>query len=468
MRSREIAFVALVALLIIGALQADRSAPRTPSPDSAGAGPVLSTAWYCPAPGSDEETTTVLTTANVSGEPVHLRRFAIGGRQPAFREAELGPRRASVVALPDLGARESGGVVEAFGGSTESEALVLVGGMGVGSSRCFTQPSDRWFFAAGSTARSQDTYLLVANPFDEEATLTVRLLTPDGPVDLPRLTDLPVGRTTQRSMFLSELYEELESFGIEVRVGRGRLVVSRLMRITSPAGRRGVILTSGADRPRLAWQFGGGEVPRDGDELIVIVNPDDRQSLVQVIFQTDNEQVAPPSLEEVVVPPGSQASVKVADHLPRGTRHGTSVASANGVPVVAERRTVGVLADGRGADGVLGAPGPSKRLVVSAGSPVGGTSLLAIANDSTEASEVGVTLLTEKGEARPQQLQSVAVPAGRLVTVDLTPFLGGRPAVLLIEATVGIAAERHLSLGDPFQDFADEVAQPLVFRGQTP
>src|SRR5207302_57245 len=151
-------------------------AAGTPVTASATTAP-LSEAWYCPAPSAQGLGSTVWT-ANLGTGPVHLRRSGTGA-SGATAEADLGagtfgglPAAPSAANVPVS--------VEAFGGATGSHVSVLAPSVGGATGRCSRQPGTRWIFPIASTAPGYDTYLLVTNPFLEEAVVTVRVLTDNG------------------------------------------------------------------------------------------------------------------------------------------------------------------------------------------------------------------------------------------------------------------------------------------------
>jgi hypothetical protein len=148
----------------------------------------------------------------------------------------------------------------------------------------------------------------------------------------------------------------------------------------------------------------------------------------------------------------------VSNFLARGTVHGVEVSSTNGVPLVAERRTL----TPSGSDSVLGLNEPARRWGLSVGSSQPGSESLAIVNLSRSRVLVRVSLITDQEEVRPPELAAIGIEAGRRATVDLTPFLGGKAATALVEAISGeIIAEHLLVVGGPFSDFASSPGQAL-------
>jgi uncharacterized protein DUF5719 len=463
-KGSERAFVVLFVAVVVAAIAGDRFLPQSPAPASRARMRVASAAGaaYCPVPNA-EEARSFAATVNVGEAPANLRHFAIGeGKASNPQPASLPPKAVNHVDAGTLGIREGAAVVESFASPTFTDSVVLARGVGAATAPCTGQPGTRWLFASGSTVRGNDTYLLVSNPFQEDASVGVRLLTAEGPAALPRLREYTIRPLSETVIFLADFHPENDSFGIDVTVSRGRLVVSRLMRLAPRGGPRGLALSLGVREPAARWQFAAGEVPGEGEELINLANPGDKEALVQIVFQAEGEQVAPRELEEVPVAAGAHVAVKVSDRLPRGTKHGTTVLSTNGVPIVAERQTAGPSGGLRGLEAVAGATATASRWLVQTGTPIGGTAQLAIVNTGREDTQVAVSLMTPQGQVRPPELAAVPVGAGRRISLDLTPYLGGEPAAAVVEgSTDDVVAEGRMFLGDPYLDFADAPARPL-------
>lgn len=459
MRRGEVVF-AVASVLAAGLFViADGLDRPTPAQESGLApGPFLSAGWYCPVPPTQGYSSRVATT-NLGNSSVHLRKWAVGGGKTSpFVDSDLGELSRDVAQISSFNVAGGAAVVEVFGAASASDTLTLAPGAGVGGAGCSAQPSDKWLFALGSTARGEDTHLLVLNPFEEEAIVRVRFLTPGGE-DVPaRLRDYLVPALTQTSIFLAEFFPETERFGMEVSAVRGRVVVARFTRVATRDGRRGIHYAVGTRDPSTRWLFAGGEVPASGEEFLSIANPSDREALIQVIFQTKDEQVAPPALAEIALPAGRLLRVKAADYLPRGVQYGSSVTSLNRVGVVAERESHGLLGGGKGAEASFGYPSSSGLWILSVGEP-GGREELALANHEGNRAVVRVGLVTTSGQIRFPELSAISIEPGRRATVDLTPFLGKSAATAVVEALAGqVVIEGRLVLGEPYLDFVAETA----------
>jgi hypothetical protein len=461
MRRSEISFLGAVAAFLLLILLFDATTdPRAAEEAQVDQGQFVSTGWYCPVPAAEGLEGTMVT-ANLGEDALGLRRSAIGGTgQSAVEQTPLPGRRSSSKAVSEFGVADAVGLVEAFGGNNSTNLMVTSRSLGVGSSRCSAQPSSRWLFATGSTARGENHHLLIANPFREEAVVRVRLLAGDKEVVPARLRDLVIRTLSQTSVYLPDYLVEEPGFGIEVTASRGRVVVSRYSNVTTGGG-DGISLDVGARSPSSHWVFAEGRVPSDGEDSVVIVNPGTREALVGIVFMTEAERTAPPELAELPVPAGRQVVVNVSDHLPRGTSYGVELTSTNDVPVVVERRSAGVYNGNRSYESAFGVTETASRWVVPAGSPAGGAATLALVNTGRARMTAEVTLLTPDGETTPDALSSIRIEPGRKVVVDLGPHLGGALGTAVVEADQrSLAVESLAVLGPPHTDFAASAGQP--------
>lgn len=440
----------LIGLAVAGLVILNRPSERAEGAGHEPGGGFVSAASYCPFP-SEEDATALVSTANVGGRPVHVR--ASGNADAGVlgsRELDLAPRRMAAIPAGDLGGRVAA-IVESFGQRSVTHGLVTVPGVGAASARCAEQPWTRWLFASASTARGEKVTLLLLNAFEEEATIRVRILAPDGDTVPARLRDVHVPQRSQLEVPLADFYPESASFGVEVVATRGRVVVTRYLRASTREGLRGLDLDLGELAPSTRWGMAGGEVQPGGAEILLLANPGEVEALVRIIVHTEAEQLTPGPLQELPVPAGKQVAVNLAEHVPPGARHGVSVQGVNGVPVVVERRQI-LTSGARVLENAFGSAVSGRRWAASVGSPSGGTSILAVLNDGQAATTASVTLITEGTEAKPPELTALRLEPGRRTTIDLTPFLGGKPAVAVIEAGGSVVVEHETRVGEPFRD----------------
>lgn len=457
MRRNEFLVAVLVVALLALSWGLDRLIPArsTPTAVPTPAAPLLSEGWYCPTPVAQVPGSDVLT-ADLGDGPVHLRRAGTGG--PAEADVTTG----AVAVAPALASPVSSTVsVEAFGQPTVSQIGVLSTSAGAAMSRCSNQPATRWLFALASTAAGEDTYLVVANPFREAAAVTVRELGPNGDQVPSGLSDLQVPATSQLTIFLGDYIPATASFGLDVTASRGRVVVQRLVKAATRDGLRGLSLDVGVSQPATQWYLAGGGSPAQGEEDLLVANPSDHEALISLSYQVESGP-PPAGQQQVPVPSGSEVAIKLSDVVPAGTQHGTIVSSTNAVPVVVERQTIAGQGAARSFQSVFAVPASAARWALVAGSSVGGTDTLAVIADGQDAAVFSVTLLTPTGTSAPPDLASLKVDPGTRFSLDLTPRLGGQPAVVVVSASSGrIAVENNLTLPASYREVMGTEGLPL-------
>lgn len=374
----------------------------------------------------------MMSTTNHSESPVTLRRWSVGQAQSSsFLESVLEGHRRVQVAVKDLNIPSATALAEVFGGVTSADLTVTKDG-GLATSACTVQPWDKWYFSIASTSRDQDTRLLVSNPFEEEAVIRVRQFLPDRQVSPSLLKRVVIPQLSQATIDLKEFIPATPSFGLEVIATVGRVIVSRLSR------NGGISLNVGIRNPSSRWLLPGGQVPSAGEELLVITNPSDKESLVHVAFQTDEQRLEPGPLQELAVAAGRQLTIKVSDHLPRGAKHSASVTSVNEVPLVVERQIFG-----EGFENIFGVSASKRRWSVSVGTAAGAETIT-ILNDSQIDATVRIALITEGAESRPPELANLQIGPGGRLSVSLDGLLSA-PSTAVVEALSGqIVIERRL------------------------
>ncbi len=92
-------------------------------------------------------------------------------------------------------------------------------------------------------------------------------------------------------------------------------------------------------KPAPAWYLAEGCTQGDFETFLLIQNPADSPATVDIAFQTEEGEVAPPDLRGVVIPPRSRRTLKANDYL---TSWGVSArVTATSGEVVCERAVYG-------------------------------------------------------------------------------------------------------------------------------
>ncbi|MBU1671740.1 MAG: IPT/TIG domain-containing protein [Actinobacteria bacterium] len=188
-----------------------------------------------------------------------------------------------------------------------------------------------WYLAEGYTGGGFDTWVLVQNPSDEAASVTMEFQLPGGTYAQP--FSLTVPANTRQSVHLDEI-AGLADTEVSTRVTSDRGVFVERSIYFDYAGIRGGTSTVGCVCPDFNWLFAEGYTGSAFDTYVLVQNPGDTVALVTMDFQLPPGATAEPHTFEV--PPGARRTVKL-DDLPGlgSTDVSTKVSSTQ--PVVAER-----------------------------------------------------------------------------------------------------------------------------------
>ncbi len=209
-------------------------------------------------------------------------------------------------------------------------------------------PKTDWYFAEGCTRSGFDTYLCLFNPGPSEARLDIDYLCGDG--SSVTRSGLPVAAGSRSTVAVHEVPAGLGRYddyrgdvSMRVRSANGvGVVAERPMYFNYRPYLTGGHDIIGAPAPAASWYFAEGCTRPGFDTYVCLSNPGDRAARVDVEYFCGDG-----SLERrtgIEVAPRSRFTV-AAHEGPNGIGRregpagdfGIKVASANGVPVVAER-----------------------------------------------------------------------------------------------------------------------------------
>lgn len=369
----------------------------------------------CP-PGAGElaitslrgETGRVTRTSGADEETVRLRKPGLG-LAPAGEEASVITARAELA--PGL----------------------LAGGAGRVAAPCVAPRAQTWF--TGATARSdRPTSLQLVNPDRGAGFVDVQVLTESGELAVPGLRGLRVPGRGTTTVQLAEAVPQEQPIALGVRVTRGRVgALVRAAEVDPETGRESsVAWLAGQPEPEAATELLG--VPEgSGARTLVLANPGDSETAVEVRVATRDSTFAPEGLEPVRVPPGSVRTVSLDEVLAgTGEERVSGVVLSSGSPVIAGLRSV---VDG---DLALTAPAESLAEVSGAVLPTGAGRRLVV-DGATERTVVEVRILTRRGVVRTERL---SVLPGRATELALPPTA---LAVRLEAPTPGLRAAVAIS-----------------------
>ncbi|NHC43788.1 DUF5719 family protein [Motilibacter aurantiacus] len=187
-----------------------------------------------------------------------------------------------------------------------------------------------------------------------------------------------------------------------------------------------------------AWLVGAGaEVGRSA--TLFLTNPDEAAAMVDVELWGPDGPVDAPGLRSVAIGPRAQQVVRLDAEAPAG-RYGVHVVAREGRVATALRDDQYDGLQPLGTDWVPAAAAPATRVVVPAVLQGSGQRLLQILAPGDAGAVVSVRALGVDGEAAPDALAAVRVPAGSVAEVELGEALGRQAAALELTSDVPVTA----------------------------
>lgn len=471
LRASHLTVIALLAALIAGVLALEvLVAPPTPGEPAADApGQQRGGSWVCPT-GDTRPGTSLQVTAVAPGEvgqpPGQLELGTVeDGRLDVAEPDWVFPGTAARTGLEG----EQAAVVARW--REEPVALhrrwVLEGEEdlppGVVAGPCMTRASDRWLIPGLATAGGHEARLRVANPYETDATVAIRFVTPEGPVEPTVLQNFTVEGHSTSEIEVNEHLPERDDVAVEVEVLAGRAMVEGYQLVRQAIGDvNGASLLAAATAPSSSWTIPWVEDGSARASWLWLLNPGERVVPVELSLHTADGGSIPEGLGEVTVEPGQLRRVDLRGTLPEGVRSAAVTARSEGEPIVASgvvRREPGdVTRTGTAVQlGVL----PDERWVLAGGDVAGGGAQLRLVNPGSDAATVAVSLWDGTATRRPDELQQIEVPPGALVTRSIADALEGTaPWAAFVEASGGPVVAAHV--GHHGEEALNLVAEPGI------
>lgn len=322
---------------------------------------------------------------------------------------------------------------------------------------CEPEPSPEWHVPGLSTAGGAQAWVVLGNPFDTDASVSIDFLSPNGPVERQLLQNVVVPKRSTRTVLLNEHVPEEVDLGARVTTRSGRIVVEGYQSFDAALGGiDGVSLLKAAPAPATEWTVPWFRLGGEDQSWVWVSNTGDRPASLTLTLLTPDGGALPEGLEEVNVAPGSVQRIDLRGALPEGaTRAGVTVTSDNGVPVVVSVATQLRRSDARtGAAVQLGATSADATWIISGGPSAGRRTFIHLANPDPEPAVVDVRVWTEAGPVGGPELRAVTVPAGAVVAVNTGQYTEASPTFsVFVTATSGrvVAGRESFDAAGTFQ-----------------
>lgn len=264
--------------------------------------------------------------------PEGLTGITVRGRSlTALDIGQFVPRQEHVSAVVST---RSGRLVvarrQSFDGSVDRRGVALSLGA--------TSPGTQWYFPEGLTLDGLVERYQIFNPGDVEARVEIEVLLDEGQAE-PILVS--VAPETQLSVVANDESRIPAGVGHAVAVRSlddVGIVVERKVQGGDPSPRTGLALTSGARSVSERWLVASARVDPDHDQLVVIQNPGDAATSVEVVALVGREAVVS-GLEAVEVPARGRVSIRLGDH---GLSGANSLILTAGTGVIVEQVQLGI------------------------------------------------------------------------------------------------------------------------------
>ena len=292
-----------------------------------------------------------------------------------------------------------------------------------------TNPSSTWYLAEGSTNGGFETWILLQNPNNVNATAQLTFLTAAGEVPGP---SVPLGPKSRVSVNVANYVRDQWSVSTKITAD-GLVIAERSMYWNNRQGGHDSI---GVTASSTTWYLAEGTTNGGFETWVLVMNPGDLQAVAQVTYMTPAGEKPGPTL---ALAPGTRRSISVADTVPNEWSVSTTVTSD--VPVIAERAVYwNHRIEGHES---IGATVPAKTWYLAEGSTNGGfETWVLIQNPLTTGTSIQVSYMTTSGEAPGP---SFAIGPKSRVSINVADAVPGQWSVSTkVTATEPVIVERSM------------------------
>jgi Family of unknown function (DUF5719) len=450
-RTRALLVAALTALVVVGGLYLERELgvrPAAGAPEFAPTG-----AWFCPHGGGEGMKGWAVIT-NPNPHPVRIRLTTFGPRGPVERRDFSVPATSQQYRAVRTADARSATEVEYFGGSVAA-AWVLqrtVSAPATGASRCSPSSAPSWYAPDLPTGEGQTSYLVVTNPFAEEAVFHVVFRTDQRLRVTPSVLTpmvLAAGTTTAvrvNRVLLQAPKERIVTAEVHMKVGR---VIAGGLSVSND----GIGTEVGVPLLARRWVLPAADF-EDGT-TINLMQPQSRPAHLTVLGQGLNEdRLLTEGPGTLALEPEQVRAFGVEDT----SAVGLVVEVEPGARVAAQRHVVGAGGDPALIGGSL--LSRSRWVVLPTLPPTGGRTTLVLENPGQDQAMITLELIGPEGTIPAGVFEHLTVSPGRSLTVDLSRIVGDQPVSALLTATEGTVVAGGASYASDDAGYAATLGVP--------
>ena len=395
------------------------------------------------AEGSPETFDTYILLQNPGGSPARARlTYMLRDGRRVTEDRNLDPYSRKTVKVDDtLVNEEFSTTVDALRGEVIAERSMYFRYLnefpGGHSSPGSTGPAQSWFLAEGCTAFGFDTYILIQNPTEEPADVTVTFMTDTGKtIDLP----CTVGADSRYTVRVDKV-PGMEEAEFATRVTSNRpVVVERSVYFDYNGTIKEGSNSQGLTQLSNDWYFAEGFTGGAFDTYLLLANPGETSANATMTLLADNG-----SRSDIRVPISAHARRTVAINRIKGWDGRAFSITVHADQAIAAERAMYFNYKGiTGGHVALGCPAPGTKWYLAEGytSPEFDTYVL-ISNPGEESAGLTVRYMLKGGRFIDRKY-TVAAHSRYTIEVNKQPGLANQEVSTLVRSTRPVVVERSM------------------------
>lgn len=294
-----------------------------------------------------------------------------------------------------------------------------------------------WYLAEGYTGGDFDTYVLVQNPGEVDAQVTLDFQLPPGMGAPAYNMSVPAG--TRRTVHLDEL-PGLDNTDVSTRVVATAPVVAERAMYFEYYGKIGGHDSIGVKYPGSVWYLAEGYTAAEFDTYVLVQNPGSAPTQVTLDFQLPPGTNAPSYTFDL--PANTRRTVHL-DELPGLAATDVSTKVSSPLPVVAERAMYFNYYGREGGHDSVGVEAPATSWYLAEGYTGGEfDTYVLVQNPGTENAKVTLNFQLPPGSSAQSYFMDVPAGTRRTVHLDELPSLAATEVSTTVSSDKAVVAER--------------------------
>ncbi|RIK09438.1 MAG: hypothetical protein DCC49_06200 [Acidobacteria bacterium] len=317
------------------------------------------------------------------------------------------------------------------------------------------------YFPGGSSVRGAETYLILFNPFPQDAVVNVDVYTDSG-IERPKnLQQFPLFAGRSAVVKLSDEVRRESALGAVVRAESGQVVSQQVLYSNGERLPAGVSLSAGSTDPSPDWHFADGNAGMS--QLLWIMNPGETEEEIEVEFLPEGLLTETPPPQSMRVPPNSEATMTISPALAPEVNFGLTARTVSGSGVFVDRLIGYPAPPQHGMSAGPGIASPMDRWLIpnawGAEQGVPYSNVLSVTNPGSATAKLTIGRLDSGAVEVPAAYSNVVVPPGGRITLAASNEFSAKAMTLVGWSDEPLVVESRVSAIAPRVGF--EVMAPV-------